>query len=76
LPAILGVKQSKIFIEESSKEVPSDLLALGRKQCRLITGLLIDHSTSGRYLHVTDLLDNSRNYCVFGPYPSSGILKN
>jgi hypothetical protein len=41
--AALGMMQSKHFIRRPSDKPSRDLLALDRKQCRLLTGLLTGH---------------------------------
>jgi hypothetical protein len=60
---------------EGKKKLSTYLLTLGRKQCRLVTGLLTGQSTLWWYLYVMGPLDDTRDYWVFGLYPSSGILK-
>jgi hypothetical protein len=57
--AALGVRQSKLFIEDPLEKISKDLLASHRKQCRLVTGLLTAHCTLRWQLHVMGLLDNA-----------------
>jgi hypothetical protein len=43
--AAAGTRQLKLFIEMPLDKLSRDLLALDRKQCRLVTGLLTGHFT-------------------------------
>jgi hypothetical protein len=40
------MRQSKLFIEESSEKLSRELLALDNKHCRLVTGILTGHFSS------------------------------
>jgi hypothetical protein len=52
------MRQLKLFIGRPSDKLPRDLLALGRKQCRLITRLLLTGNCTLRWhLHIMGLLE-------------------
>jgi hypothetical protein len=50
-----GMRQSVLFIGRPSDELSRDLLALDKKQCRLITGVSTGHYTLRQYLHIMGL---------------------
>jgi hypothetical protein len=54
-----SMRQLKLLIEEPSENCVRDLLALDRKQCILVTGLLTDHHSLKCLVHVMGLLDNA-----------------
>jgi hypothetical protein len=50
--------QSMLLIERPSERQPRDLLALDRKQRRLVTGLSTGHGTLSPHINVVGLSDN------------------
>lgn len=58
--ATSGIRQLKLYVEGPSEELSTSrgLLALNRKQCRLVTRLLTGHCILGCHLCGMGLLDN------------------
>jgi hypothetical protein len=55
-----GMRQLKLFVGKPFDKLSRDRRALGRKQCRLATGLLNGHCTLRQYLHIMGLLDSAK----------------
>jgi hypothetical protein len=55
-----GMRQFKFFIGRPSCKLSRDLMALDRKQHRLVTGFLTGHCTLRQHLHIMDLLESTR----------------
>jgi hypothetical protein len=53
LAATSRMRQLKLFIGRPSDKLSSDLKALDREKCSIVTGLLTGHCTLRWHLHIT-----------------------
>jgi hypothetical protein len=55
-----GMKQPKLLLGNPSDKLSRDLMALDRKQHRLVLGLLTGHCTLGQHLHIMALSEGTK----------------
>jgi hypothetical protein len=55
-----GTRPSTFFIGRRSDKLPRDLMAMDRKHCGLVTGLLTDDCTLRWHLHIMDLWERAK----------------
>jgi hypothetical protein len=53
-------KADEILYSKSLDKLSKNLMALDRKQHRLVTGIVSGHCTIMQHLHITDLLDSAK----------------
>jgi hypothetical protein len=53
--AVTGMRHSKLFIGRTSDKLPGELMALDRKEGRMVTGLLTGYYILRRHLHIMGL---------------------